>query len=216
MKSISSRLGVIVIVIALAVFALIITATAPFDKSSPIPEGATYTVAATGDVLKAGDPFPETVANGDIYTYGNYEYRYNRYQSFGSWYPRSQNGWGVHCVAPHLTDPGAILESINGKPITCLHGTFSYCVALTTAPVIPAGVTDMCYTFYNCWNLTTAPVIPSNVTDMSCTFSGCTALADSITINANFILDYNYCLKGTQITEILGNCINRAKILATK
>lgn len=99
--------------------------------------------------------------------------------------------------------------------ITEMMCTFSDCKNITVAPVIPYGVKDMSYTFKQCTSLTTAPTIPSSVTDMSSTFYGCSSLSGAITINStpNY---YSKCLTGTKITEILGSCTIKTKILETK
>jgi hypothetical protein len=125
-----------------------------------------------------------------------------------------------------LTGPRAMLMTFNGckslttapvipEGVTELYNTFGGCTSLRTAPVIPESVTNMYNTFGSCTSLTTAPVIPIGVTNMYATFSGCSALAGSITINAT-PSSYNRCLKGTQVTEILGSCGNKSAILATK
>jgi len=221
-----------------------------------IPEGGTYT---TGYIVidpdgfwdvddsnvvtyTSGDAFPETPSIGDTYTYGNYEYRYNFYfHEFGaSWQANaSQNGWAVRCIN-NVADPGPIMESINGEPITSLSftfddctaltdlsdfvipsnvtsmlGTFSDCTSLTTAPEIPNGVTDMDNTFWGCTSLTTAPEIPSSVKNMGSTFFNCTSLTGTITINTT-PSNYFQCLYNTRIREILGDCTIKEQILESK
>ena len=86
----------------------------------------------------------------DSYTYGDYRYKYST----------NNNGWSVEVITRQKTEYGPILESINGKPIVALGNTFACCTNLTTAPVIPSGVTNMYYTFWACTSLTTAPIIP--------------------------------------------------------
>ena len=99
--------------------------------------------------------------------------------------------------------------------VTSMNYTFQGCTSLVSAPVIPDGVTKMNRTFRGCRSLENAPVIPDKVTDMSDTFSGCSSLSGSITINATPEI-YTMCLYGTQITEILGDCQIKEKILATR
>lgn len=169
-----------------------------------IPEGGTYTTA-DGTVYEEGDAFPSTVTDGDTYSYGEYEYKYNYrlYSSpgIGRWEANiSQNGWGVRYLYDRA-NPAQMLESINGKPITSMRNTFYQCRSVVVAPAIPSTVTDMYYAFANCYKLTTvgklplglknliyafsgcqvltkAPAIPSTVTEMSSCFSGCKALTD--------------------------------------
>ncbi len=147
--------------------------------SNPIPDGATYTISATGEILQAGDNFPETVSNKDIYTYGDYEYRYN--QSYSSLNAKwmsdtTQNGWGVRVLDNTKTTYGTILESINGKPVTDMSSTFEGCTSLVTAPAIPSSVTDMSSTFRDCASLVVGPIIPESVKTMGYTFYGCSSL----------------------------------------
>ncbi len=269
-------------------------------NGATIPEGATtyyvgVTSTRTGDytgatiTLTAGDEFPVTVNTGDVYVYGDYEYRYGQYYNVSEWSTSTtQNGWGVRVLDTTKTSYGAILENINGQPVTNMSNTFNDCTDLTTAPVIPNSVTNMygtfwgcrslrsrttapaipngvtnmestfyeCYslttapaipdsvtnmegTFAYCYNLTTAPIIPNSVTNMKGTFKNCcyslttapaipdsvtnmegtfwfcSSLTGTITINAT-PSEYNSCLTGTNITEILGDCTIKAEILATK
>ncbi len=163
----------------------------------------------------AGESFPSTPQTLDRYIYGDYIYVYNAYwwrePNMGNntegdaFYPGGANdelagimdpsydGWLVGlAVDANKTSYGAILESVNGKPIMSMNGTF-----------------------HGCYNLTTAPIVLSTVVDMSSTFDGCTSLTGSITINAT-PTEYFGCLGGTQVTEILGTCGVKSEILATK
>ena len=165
-----------------------------------VPEGATYT-SADGTVYNTGDTMP-TPQYLDAFRYGDYTYvysadYYNRpyTASFENQFCNGgYNGWLV-TIRQETSDGtdyrgyqlkkssyGAILESINGQPITCMSGTFYNCTALTTAPTIPSSVTYMNSTFNGCTKLTTAPAIPSSVTSLYGTFSGCTALTEKISI----------------------------------
>ena len=122
--------------------------------------------------------------------------------------------------------------------VTEMYATFFGCTSLITAPEIPDSVTKMDNTFYNCTSLTTAPTIPDSVTHISsafryCTsltvapaipektihisgaFYGCTSLTGTIEINSNPI-NYNDCLKDTQITSITGLTNMKTEIFATK
>lgn len=114
-----------------------------------------------------------TPTNGSVYKYGNYEYRYNQRFISSSWRTNtSQNGWGVRCIN-NVADPGPILESINGEPITDISYAFAFCSYLTVAPTIPRTVTCMNYAFVECESLEVAPKIPNGVTTMLQTFGSC-------------------------------------------
>lgn len=148
-----------------------------------IPAGATYTIAATDEVLSEGDAFPSTIADGDIYKTENYEYRYNQYYDEPAidWFTvTSQNGWGVKCIN-NVANPGAILESIEGRPITNMSSTFSHCKALKVIPATPANVNNMDYTFSACEQIADFSdlIIPNGVTSLNGTFYSCTSLTSN-------------------------------------
>ena len=134
------------------------------NHSGVIPEGGYY-VDASMTEFTHDENFPVT-KNGDVYDYGDYEYTYNE---------RNQ-GWHVSLLDKTKSSYGAILESINGKPIIDMNCTFGNCTSLTVAPVIPSTVTNMYETFYNCKSLTTAPKIPNSVVNMNSTFYFCSLL----------------------------------------
>ena len=71
-----------------------------------------------------------------------------------------------------LTYPPILPSNYTGS----MNGCFQGCKALTTAPTIPNGVTNMTNTFYGCSNLTTVPNISNSVTNMQSTFYGCSSL----------------------------------------
>ena len=115
-----------------------------------------------------------TPADGDVYTAGDYKYTYYN----------AKSGWSV-TINTEVTDKkqtsyGAILESINGEPVTNMAYTFYSCTSLTTAPEIPASVTNMEGTFDGCTGLTAAPEIPASVTNMNGTFYDCRGLTGEI------------------------------------
>lgn len=250
------------------------------NTSNVIPEGGTYYVGVTtyvaGDysgataTYKAGDEFPSSINTGDIFVYGDYEYRYNKYIQQGSWSTySSMNGWGVRVLDKTKTKYGEILDAINGANINNLSGTYRGCANLTdidnlvfpnnvysfsdtffdctsltdvSGLVFPENVTGMNSTFFRCTNLKSVNglVIPENVIYLSETFYGCTSLTDvsglvipanvsymrrtfercaklrgTITIHAN-PTNYDYCLSGTNISNILGDTTLKSKILETK
>ena len=178
------------------------SASAVFHVEEPavqtIPEGATYT-KADGTVLNAGDPFPETVTTGDAYQDGNYLYKYNQYY-YISWQigwttDNAQNGWGVKCTN-NTASPGAILNYVNGKPVTNMSFTFSGCSFVTVVPEIPNTVTNMERAFANS-NITTAPAIPSSVVKLSYAFYSCTSLLSTPDMsNAIGVVKMDYAFQG--------------------
>ena len=155
-----------------------------------IPEGAVYYVGVTNSntgkytgataTYTAGQEFPETVTKGDVYVYGDYEYRYNQRIAYGSlWMDyTSQNGWGVFALSKTKTSYGPIQEVINGQPITSLGMTFENCKNMTQSPKIPDTVIHMMQTFNGCSSLEVLPELPDCVNYMSSTFANCTSLVD--------------------------------------
>ena len=93
----------------------------------------------------------------------------------------------------------AILESINGEPVTDMNNTSYNCTGLTTAPEIPASVTNMARTFYGCKSLTTAPEIPASITNMDYTFTGCAGLTGEISIPCSLASE-NYTYYNCPVT----------------
>ncbi len=164
----------------------------PVIPDNPIPEGGAYTIT-DGTTLNAGEAFPETVTDGDIYTYGDYKYTYQI----------SNSGWKVNIntavIDKSQTTYGEILENINDEPVTSMASTFKNCTYLVTAPIIPSGVTDMGGTFEGCSRLTTTPVIPSGVTNMSSTFYNCASLTKAPAI-PNSVTSMNYTFYGCALT----------------
>ncbi len=140
-----------------------------------IPAGATYYSAKTGETLSEGNQYPE-VTSGDIFTYGDYEYRYNMGWHIGprDWvsYP-NQNGWGVRVIDKTKSSYGAVLSGVNGKVVN-----------------------TMMHTYFECTSLVTAPIIPDTANDIQYLFGGCTALKGNVTIDANPTV-YTGCFTGT-------------------
>lgn len=161
-----------------------------------VPDGGTYYVGVTstktGDYSGAtatyttGQEFPETVTSGDVYVYGDYEYRYNKFyakSNTGEYWNSSstQNGWGVRAKRTSQTSYGTILESINGQPVNRLNYTFLSCSIIDASNInIPKEVTSLYHTFMGCKNLTTVVAIPNNVTQMVNTFYNCDSLTTVI------------------------------------
>ena len=173
------------------------------NDSPIIPEGAVYYVGDDNRVLgtylgeefTAGERMPEEVLPGDVYVYDGYEYRYGceYYHGNDVWSENvSMEGWGVAYIGDS-TKPNPILESINGVPIVSLKETFARneefngSSFITSAPLIPAYVTDLSKTFFGCSTLHSLPdnfTIPSGVTSMDSMFeeAGLSSLPAGFTI----------------------------------
>ncbi|MBE5822154.1 MAG: hypothetical protein E7311_06195 [Clostridiales bacterium] len=131
----------------------------------------------------AGDEFPIPQI-GDVYVYGDYEYRYNMYYSFDNIYPQMNswgersdlNGWGVRVLDNTKSSYGTILTTINNKNIVSADSIFANCANLIESPTLPSYVESMAYSYNNCISLEVAPSIPSGVTSMLLTFFSCTSL----------------------------------------
>ena len=167
--------------------------------SGIIPENATYYVNNTsttlGDYSGAtetytyGDKFPDTVNIGDVYVYGDYEYRYNkRYDGATNVWSdySSQNGWGVRVLNASKTSYGNVLETINNKPITSLYRAFmSTSITSTDFLTIPDTVTNIEGMFMICRNLTDISTlnISNNITSLAYLFDRCSSLKDASVLN---------------------------------
>lgn len=158
-----------------------------------IPEGASYT-PFDGETSGEGTAFPASVAEGDVYAYGDYLYTFET----------ETGGWSVALNTSvtdlNQTSYGAILESINHKNVTNLYRTFFNCASLTSAPAIPDGVTHMNGTFGNCTSLVTPPEIPFGVLDLYGTFGYCSALATAPIIPNSVTNMYGTFLGCTSLT----------------
>jgi hypothetical protein len=202
-------------------------------SGAKIPVGGTYyvgvTVTTVGDytgatkTYQAGSSFPSTVSTGDVYVYGDYEYRYNAYYfTATTWViDETQNGWGVRALSRKEKEYSAILPSVNGKPITNLHDLFAGCPLFTTLPsnfIIPDTVTVTESMFYGCAGLTTLPdgfTIPSNVKNVKAMFYACTMFSGEIIINAN-PSNTTQCFYGASYPILItGNSTKLAEIAAT-
>ena len=173
--------------------------TGGFLQDDIVQSGGVYYVGVTNsyfnDYSSAQETYveeetmPMTIKDGDVYIYGNYEYRYNRYNASTYWAKNSKDvdGWGVRCIN-NVADPGPILESINGAPVLIAQYAFYNCTNLTTAPILPDGIINIMYLFRKCSSLKTYAgsvdpdgdfsnyPIPSGVTVFSNVFNGCSNL----------------------------------------
>ena len=165
------------------------------NPSKTIPEGGKY-IEADGTEHKPGDPFPEEPQTGDRYEYGDYIYAYNQYPYNSEWKTdESFNGWGadVKTSSYRKETLGALLESINNKPLTSLKFTFYCCINLKTAPKIPQDIKNLDYAFWGCKSLERAPIIPNGVTKMTQSFYGCYELKEAPIIpNTVTSLEYTF------------------------
>lgn len=162
-----------------------------------IPEGGTYYVGVTSTSTNSlysytakygpGEEFPETITNGDVYVYGDYEYRYNMYYytdgTTKKWQNNtSQGGWGVDTKSNSKTSYGEILSNINGCTVNTIKYTFAECSSLKSdgIPAIPSCITDMSHTFWKCTSVTdfSSVVIPSGVKSLDGTFMYCSSLTN--------------------------------------
>ena len=99
--------------------------------------------------------------------------------------------------------------------VTSICGAFQFCRSLVDAPVIRDGIKNMSNAFYGCTALISAPDIPYTVMSIDNAFNGCVSLVGTITINSNPTYYIN-CLKGTQISEVIGATSLKTELLETK
>ena len=190
-----------------------------------IPEGATYYVGVEGTsgdyttataTYVAGDPFPETVNVGDIYVYGDYEYRYKMGFVFICWGElEDATGWGVFLAKDRTkTEYEPVLTEINGNPITTMAYTYVNCTNLVVAPKIPNTVTMMSRAFGGCTALTTAPTLPENLQIMYEIFMDCSSLNTYVgsTETAGYLTKYVIPTSVTKLSYAFDDCTS---IIAT-
>ena len=179
----------------------------PIVHGDIIPQGGVYKrVAEDGTETQyvAGQAFPETVLDGDIYIFEDYEYRYNCI-----WYENwldittanqalasegislSSGGWGVRVTDATKTEYTSMITTINGKDVTNLCCAYAVCTNLVSTPELSSKAKDMTFAFYTCTALTTVSNLPDSVTSLNSTFSNChelttiSNLPDSVTNLAN-------------------------------
>ena len=175
--------------------------------SATIPSGGVYYVGVTSTAVgvytgytakyETGDNMPSTPKKGDVYVYGDYEYRYNLvwYQTWmdfdagkdAYYFPGTLElfeGWGVRVKNASKTEYGEMLSTINKKPVTNVVATFVGTPVKTVAS-ISSNTKSMAGAFYQCETLTIAPNLPSTVINMPGTFYGCESLVSAPTIPNN-------------------------------
>ena len=187
--------------------------------SDVIPNGGTYYIGVTGtivgdystatSVLNAGDAFPETPQAGDVYVYGDYEYRYEK-DFFYEWKTATiQNGWGVRVINLNKQTYGSVLQNIANCPIKSLRQIFTDCVNLEYLDsnfVIPPQTQSTRGMFWKCEKLKHLPTnftMPNTITDAQSMFDACSSLeylpnnfrlSNNLT-NATAMFDECYSLK---------------------
>ena len=174
----------------------------PVTHEGIIPEGGTYYVGVTsiyvGDysgataTYTAGQAFPTTINDGDVYVYEDYEYKYNylwaaygqrwtkTYNSWEGFMSEPSNGWGVRVLDSSKDSYHSVLFEINEEPLVCMQQTYYDCNNLEDISeiIIPGTVQNLYSTFGNCENIKDASsiIIPNSVEDMAATFANCSSL----------------------------------------
>ena len=127
---------------------------------------------------KEGDRFPE-VRSGDVYVFGDYEYRYGyvyNIHSIGWSICSKETDWHFRVLDDEKQYYDNILESINDNHIIGAEYAFSQCYQLVKSPKLPNTITNLKGTFYSCKKLETAPELPPQTTSLGDTFHSCKSL----------------------------------------
>lgn len=187
-----------------------------------IPKGATY-ISKTGQVYTEGMKFP-VLRVGDIYTYSDYEYRYNSAAS--TWSNCDLAGWDINIISDGRRYEQETFESplsyINGEPVTIAKQTFLNATKLKYAPKMPDTIVDMTQTFNGCTALEYCPDLPNGTLLLVQTFHNCKALKTPPKISANvedmFICfgqsgittlpDLRHCTKLVNLRSAFYDCLN--------
>ena len=160
-----------------------------------IPEGGVYYVnvksSQIGDyssataVYQAGDEFPTTIGDNDVYVYGDYEYRYNKYY-YGvgkSWRANTpQCGWGIRVIDPEKPSYEDPVGKIGMASVVCASHAFYNCEKLIESPVLPNTINDLGAAFRNCTSLQILTNLPSDARNMQLCFSGCSQLQEVLEV----------------------------------
>ena len=203
--------------------------SAPEEEVARIPAGGVYyvgvTTTQTGDYTGysakyvEGDPFP-TAQQGDIYVYGDYEYRYNmNITSFETLeWARTPHikGWGARVLNTSKSSYSPIVSTIHKTSVTSMNGTYACCSNLVGAPVIPDSIEYMYAAFYQCKKLVTAPVLPAQLKTLTMTFQECTNLQTAPAVPStvtNLTYAFRDCTSLTGIVEINSNTENRTAVM---
>ena len=189
----------------------------PIVHNGKIPEGGTYKrklESGSEQVYNGGDSFPETVIEGDIYIYGDYEYSYNCLYAAGNegdgWYRTEDmddktgvtEGWGVRVLDRTKSEYSPAITTINGKNVTGMFCTYTVCGSLKKAPNIPDTVTYMSYAFEGCTLLENVLNMPKSLVVMNDVFRDCISLKSVGKLSEN-VVDMSYAFYGcTNLLEI--------------
>ena len=189
--------------------------TEPIIHNGIIPVGATYTTAS-GTIYNEGEEFPEVTSDGDIYIYGDYEYRYNSVW-LEDWVEHSlvageeylnkelSEGWGVRVIDSTKAEYETIISTINNKNVTNMVATFLGCSSLVTAPPLPDTVIEMALAFSDCSSLKGITNFPNSVTSLFGTFQNCIALEKVPTIPdtvTDMFCTFYYCKAFTTLSKL--------------
>ena len=150
-----------------------------------IPNGGMYyrgvTNPKTGfydsatETFNAGDTFP-IPQNGDIYTFGDYEYRYGLYYTgVNGWKERNIQGWSVRVKDDSKESYENIISYIGGKAVNGCLNSFYLCKNLITTPELPETIINYGGVFAYCSSLKNTLPLP-NEWDLSYAYRGCTQL----------------------------------------
>ena len=173
MKNIVSALGrtlvaAVAFILVLAVCnSTVIPVLRDYVKSS-FPDSKNLEISSSISVDP--DSAHGTPAHAETYTSDDYIYTYDS----------SEAGWSVAVKDKTQTRYEPICETIYGRPVISVNGTFEDCTELIIAPAIPTGVVDV-----------------RNA------FKGCTALGGIVTIYAT-PTSFDGCFSGTVCEIVLG------------
>lgn len=173
----------------------IVVGTGVIAHNGVIPAGGIYTTV-DNTIYTEGDDFPDIVNDGDLYVYGDYEYKYNyHYIPTMRWFSNKDSsgnhpihdGWGVRVLDDMKASYGQFVSQINKKPLTNASLLFYNNTSLKSAANIsfPSTLKDIGSIFWGCSSMTSAPVIPSSVCFISGAFCGCSSLTGEIQINCD-------------------------------
>ena len=182
------------------------------SMSGVIPKNCSYKTAE-GKLYPAGAAMPSEVRDGDVFSDGVYEYKYNYVCEEGEesgWIKieKYATGWGVRVLDKTASSYPEMYSSINSKPVTNIYQTFTECHNLKATPKLSQNAVNLNFAFFNCSSLESitmlptstitmnstfgfceklkaAPDIPSKVRVLSCTFMSCTSLEKAGVIPAS-------------------------------
>ena len=149
--------------------------------------------------------------DGDVYTCGDYEYKYYMLDRNGGPVAMPVNypgdGWKTTVIDTTKKQYGTVLSEVAGEKIERLNGTYENCTNMVIAPSIPTTVKELRFTYYGCTSLVKAPAIPDSVIEMSYCFYGCTSLKTAPVIGPNVkILMWAFA----DCTSLTGNIVINA------